>query len=74
MPKLKPHKGLRKRVRVSSNGKISYRRSHTGHLMSKKSGRRKQQLRRRGTVGGRIAESILRALCRKPKEPSAWHG
>ncbi|MCG3125500.1 MAG: 50S ribosomal protein L35 [Phycisphaerae bacterium] len=65
MPKLKPHKGLRKRVRVSANGKISYRRSHTGHLMSNKSGRRKQRLRRRGTAGGRLAESILLALCNK---------
>jgi len=45
MPKLKPHKGLLKRVRVTGSGKVKFRRSFTSHLMSHKSGRTAQKLR-----------------------------
>ncbi len=45
MPKMKSHKGLRKRFRVSAKGKLKYKRANSGHLMSGKSGSRCRKLR-----------------------------
>lgn len=60
--KHKTHKGLRKRVKVSAGGKVKYKRAFAGHLMSGKPGRRKQRLRRPGTVAGQFADNVKRAL------------
>jgi len=64
MPKMKTHKGLKKRVRVTAKGKVRYRSSFTGHLMSSKSGNRRRQLRRPSmlSLSGRIAKRIKIAL------------
>ncbi|MCA8923150.1 MAG: 50S ribosomal protein L35 [Planctomycetes bacterium] len=50
MPKAKTHKGARKRVRVTKTGKIKFRHTFTGHLMSGRSGDRRRGLRRRGVL------------------------
>ncbi len=60
--KFKPHKGLRKRFRVTATGKLRYKRSFAGHLMSGKSGRRRQRLRRPAFLTGAIADNVRRAL------------
>jgi large subunit ribosomal protein L35 len=39
MPKLKSHKGLLKRIRVTAKGKVKVRRAFGGHLRSHKSGK-----------------------------------
>jgi large subunit ribosomal protein L35 len=39
MSKLKSHKGLLKRVRVTAKGKVKVRRAFGGHLRSHKSGK-----------------------------------
>ncbi|OHB36413.1 MAG: 50S ribosomal protein L35 [Planctomycetes bacterium GWA2_40_7] len=62
MPKLKTHKGLAKRVRVSPNGKIKRRKAFAGHLMSGKSGDRKRKLKRTALVSKGFTRSMLRAL------------
>ena len=62
MAKQKPHKGLRKRVKVSAGGKVRFKKSFAGHLMSTKSGRRRQRLRRKATLTGAIAKNVKRAL------------
>ena len=46
MPKLKPHKGLLKRVKVSRTGKVLRRKANKGHLMSTKTGKRRRGLGR----------------------------
>ncbi len=60
--KHKTHKGMRKRVTVSAGNKIRYKKSFAGHLMSGKSGRRKQRLRRASLVKGGFVDNVLRAL------------
>ena len=50
MPKMKTHKGLKKRVRISARGKIRYKKPNSGHLMSGKSGDRRRALRRPSAV------------------------
>jgi large subunit ribosomal protein L35 len=44
MPKMKTHKGLKKRVKVTASGKIKAHKSCKGHLMSGKSAKRRRRL------------------------------
>ncbi len=60
--KMKTHKGLKKRVKVTGTGKVKRRKSGSGHLLSDKSGKRRRQLRRGVLVEGKIARNIKRAL------------
>lgn len=57
------HKGLRKRFKLSANGKPRFKKPFAGHLMSGKSGRRRQRLRRAGILTGAIAANVREALC-----------
>lgn len=63
MPKMKPHKGLKSRVRVSAGGKVIHKRANGGHLMSGKSGQRKIRIRRKESFKGKFNVNALRALC-----------
>ncbi len=62
MPKFKPHKGLRKRVKITGGGKAKRKMSCGGHLMSGKSGRRCRRLRRSVLLVGKTAVNVKRAL------------
>lgn len=62
MPKMKTHKGIKKRVRISANGKVKHRRSNAGHLMSGKSGKRRRMLRHTGVLKSAFGERIKDAL------------
>ena len=62
MPKMKTHKGLKKRVKVTAKGKVRYKRTYAGHLMSGKSGKRCRLLRRPGLLEGSIEKRIRIAL------------
>ena len=62
MPKFKPHKGLRKRVRITAGGKAVRKMSCGGHLMSRKSGNRCRRLRRTVGLVGKVEMNIKRAL------------
>jgi large subunit ribosomal protein L35 len=58
----KTHKGLKKRVKVSAGGKVTFKRSFAGHLMTGKSGRRRIRLRRKAGLTGALHVRVLRAL------------
>ncbi len=62
MPKMKTHKGTKKRVRLTASGKIKHRRANTGHLMSGKSGNRRRSLRQRGVLKNTFAVRLREAL------------
>jgi large subunit ribosomal protein L35 len=62
MPKMKTHKGVKKRFRVSARGKVSHKRTFSGHLMSGKSGKRRRHLRKHEGVLPVFAKKILRSL------------
>lgn len=55
MPKQKVHKGLKKRVKVTANGKIKRGKAGGGHLLSHKSSKRKRSIRNGDLVVGKIA-------------------
>ncbi len=50
MPKLKTHKGMKKRFKVSANGKVQHKRCGSSHLMSHKSGKRVRRMRKKSTL------------------------
>lgn len=62
MPKLKTHKGLRKRVKLTKSGKIKRKRGFAGHLMSEKSGKRRRHLRKKDLVSDSFSKRFKRAL------------
>jgi large subunit ribosomal protein L35 len=45
MPKMKTHKGTKKRFRVTATGKVKHRAAGTSHLASRMSHKRKRNLR-----------------------------
>jgi large subunit ribosomal protein L35 len=47
MPKPKTNKGVKKRVKVTKNGKVLLNRAGKGHLLSKKSAKRRRKLRKK---------------------------
>jgi large subunit ribosomal protein L35 len=50
MPKLKTHKGMKKRFKVSATGKVRHKRCGSSHLMSHKSGKQVRRLRKKGAL------------------------
>jgi large subunit ribosomal protein L35 len=46
MPKLKTHKGMKKRFKISATGKVFHKRCGSSHLMSHKSGKRVRRMRK----------------------------
>ena len=45
MPKLKTNRGAAKRFTKSASGQIKHRQAHRNHILTKKSTKRKRQLR-----------------------------
>lgn len=62
MPKLKTHKGSRKRFRVSATGKLVRKQAGKRHLQSHKTGKRRRQLRATVVETGKLALKIARAV------------
>jgi large subunit ribosomal protein L35 len=63
MPKQKTHKATKKRFRLTGTGKVRHRQSGTSHLASRKSHKRKRNLRGTGPVDSVEAKRIHLALC-----------
>jgi large subunit ribosomal protein L35 len=43
MPKLKTHKGMAKRIKVSATGKLMHRRAYRNHMLAHKSASAKRE-------------------------------
>jgi large subunit ribosomal protein L35 len=56
MPKMKTHKGSKKRFRVTASGKVKRRQAGKKHLLSHKTGKRKRQLREPVVDAGKLAK------------------
>ena len=48
MPKQKTHKGAAKRCSVTKNGLVKHQKAFKGHILTKKSTKRKRNLRQTG--------------------------
>lgn len=50
MPKMKTRKGAAKRFKLSASGKVKRQHAYLGHILTKKTRKRKRQLRQAGYV------------------------
>lgn len=62
MPKMKTRKGLQKRVRVTTNGKLVRGHAWKSHLLEHKSSRRKRAYRSSALVNPSDTKAVRRAL------------
>jgi large subunit ribosomal protein L35 len=62
MPKMKTHKGTKKRFRVTANGKVKHRSAGTSHLAARMSKKRRRRLRGTTVLAAVAAKKIIRAL------------
>ena len=57
MPKVKSHRGAKKRFKVTATGKVLRGHSMHSHILTKKSTKRKRNLRHTTTVKGKFANA-----------------
>ncbi|MFN2526125.1 MAG: 50S ribosomal protein L35 [Actinomycetota bacterium] len=62
MPKMKSHRGAKKRFKVTSTGKIRRRRAFANHILEKKTAKRKRRLNSPTVVAPADANKIRRML------------
>ena len=62
MPKLKTHRGAAKRFRLTAKGKVRRGKAYTSHILTKKSPKRKRNLRQQTLVDPSNAPAIKRLL------------
>ena len=62
MPKMKTHKGAAKRFSVTGTGKVKRAKAYKSHILTKKSPKRKRNLRRNTTVGTNGEAKVLKRL------------
>jgi len=58
MPKLKTHSGTKDRVKLTKNGKVQVRHSHSSHFLQKKRANRKRTFAGHQTLEGGVAKNI----------------
>ena len=58
MPKMKTHKGVARRFKKTATGKVRFKRSRMGHLMSHKSGKQRRKLRKPSILSPAIGKII----------------
>jgi large subunit ribosomal protein L35 len=62
MPKMKTHKGAKKRFKVTGTGKIKRGHAFKSHILTKKHPKRKRRLRRSDLVSSGQVKTIKRLL------------
>lgn len=62
MPKLKSKRGAKKRFELTGTGKIKRRRAYFSHILTKKSSKRKRNLKRWGMVSPADEKRIRRLI------------
>ena len=58
MPKMKTHRGAAKRFKITGSGKLRRHHSMKSHILTKKTTKRKRQLRRSTEVKGKFARTV----------------
>ncbi len=62
MPKLKTNRGAAKRFKVTGSGKIKRNNSHRRHILTKKTTKRKREMRHSGLVSDADLGSVRKLL------------
>ncbi len=62
MPKMKSRSGAAKRFKLTGTGKVARRKSHTSHILTKKSTKRKRGLRQTGYVASQDEARVKKMI------------
>ena len=62
MPKMKTHRGAKKRVKLTATGKIKRTKSNKRHILTKKTTKRKRNLRKSAIVDKTFEKKISKIL------------
>jgi large subunit ribosomal protein L35 len=62
MPKMKTHRGAAKRFRKTGSGKLKRGKAYRSHILTKKSSKRKRNLRKNGYVSTTQEKSMKKLL------------
>lgn len=62
MPKMKTNAAAKKRFKLTGSGKIKRKKAYTSHILTKKSQKRKRNLRKTAIVKPADEKSVLRML------------
>lgn len=62
MAKMKSHRGACKRFKVTGNGKLKRHKAYKGHILTKKTAKRKRSLRQSAMATTADEKRILRSM------------
>jgi large subunit ribosomal protein L35 len=62
MPKVKTNSSAKKRFKVTGSGEITYQKSFKRHILTKKSNKRKRNLRQKGVIDPANRDFVKRLL------------
>jgi len=62
MPKMKTHKGAKKRFSVTGSGKVKRLRAYKSHILTKKDPKRKRRLRQATTIATNGEAKVIKRL------------
>ncbi len=62
MPKMKTNRGAAKRFKATGTGKIRRSKAFTSHILTKKSTKRKRNLRKSGLIDAADTKAVKRML------------
>ena len=62
MPKIKTHRGAAKRFNLTKGGKVKRAKAYKSHILTKKSQKRKRNLRKATVVDSTNVKSMKKAL------------
>lgn len=62
MPKMKTHRGAAKRFNVTGGGKIKTNHAFKSHILTKKSAKRKRNLRKAGIMSAADAQRVIKLI------------
>ncbi|MBS9784497.1 MAG: 50S ribosomal protein L35 [Oceanivirga sp.] len=62
MPKMKTHKGAKKRIKVTGSGKFVMKHSGKSHILTKKTHKRKKRLGEDYVIQGGAAKKVSKLL------------
>jgi len=62
MPKMKSHRGAAKRFKITGTGKLKRAKAFKSHILTKKSSKRKRNLRKTDYVDATVEKNIKKML------------
>jgi large subunit ribosomal protein L35 len=62
MPKIKSNRGAKKRFRETGTGRIKRKKAYASHILSKKTAKRKRNLRRSDLIDSSDAKRVKRMI------------